>query len=100
MRYFPTAQDPAVWEVKRLGVIAPVRGRDLGRRLMDAVTAAGSQAGIRALQIGIRADQPRLLRYYEAQGFVGDDSVKLGSSNPRTAPAITMTRQLMPGALA
>ncbi len=96
VRYFPVAQDPMVWEVKRLGVIARLRGRDLGRRLMDAVTAAASQAGVRALQIGIRADQPRLLRYYEAQGFVRDDSVQLSSSNPRTAPAITMIRRLTP----
>lgn len=92
VRYFPTAQDPKVWEVKRLGVIAGLRGRDLGRRLMDAVIAAALREGIRALQIGIRADQPRLVRYYEAQGFTRDDAVTLSGGNPRTPPAITMTR--------
>ena len=96
VRYFPTAQDPTVWEVKRLGVIAALRGRDLGRRLMDAVTAAALREGVRAIQIGIRADQPRLVRYYEAQGFTRDDSVKLSGGNPRTAPAITMTRRSTP----
>jgi GNAT superfamily N-acetyltransferase len=96
VRHFPTARDATVWEVKRLGVIARLRGHDLGRRLMDAVSAAALRAGVRALQIGVRADQPRLVRYYEAQGFSRDDSVLLSGNNPRTAPAITMTRQLTP----
>lgn len=100
VRHFPVGGDAAVWEVKRLGVIAAWRGRGLGERLMQAVADAAHRQGVRRLQIGIRADQPRLIRFYEALGFRLDDSVRLSAPNPRTAPAITMSRTLAARAMA
>jgi len=94
VRHFPIAGDAARWEVKRLGVLPSLRGRGLGERLMQAVADAARRQGVRRLQIGIRADQPRLVRFYEALGFRLDGSVRLSAQNPRTAPAITMSRAL------
>lgn len=94
VRHFPVGGDATVWEVKRLGVIAAWRGRGLGERLMQAVTDEARRQAVRRLQIGIRADQPRLIRFYETLGFRLDDSVRLSAQNPRTAPAITMSRTL------
>jgi GNAT superfamily N-acetyltransferase len=94
VRHFPCASDPSVWEVKRLGVLAALRRRGLGMRLMTAVEDAARRAGVHALQIGIRADQPRLIRYYENLGFELDDSVRLSSQNPNTTPAVTMSKRL------
>jgi len=96
VRYFPAARDPGVWEVKRLGVIPAWRGRGLGKALMDAVVSAARRAGVRGLQIGIRADQPKLIDFYTALGFAPDDEVILSATNPRTAPPVTMSLTLPP----
>lgn len=96
VRYFPAARDARAWEVKRLGVRPAWRGRGLGKALMDAVETAARRAGVHALQIGIRADQPRLIDYYAVMGFVRDDAVELSAANPRTAPPVTMSRRLGP----
>lgn len=95
VRYFPVAQQPLSWEIKRLGVIAAHRGQGLGARLMDTVHAQARSQGVQRLQLGIRADQPRLVAFYEQLGYVLDDAVTLSAQNPLTVAAITMSRRLM-----
>jgi GNAT superfamily N-acetyltransferase len=94
VRYFPVATQPLSWEIKRLGVIAAHRGKALGALLMDAVHERAQAESVRMLQLGVRADQPRLVSFYAQLGYASDDSVTLSAQNPLTVAAITMSRRL------
>ena len=95
VRYFPVARQPLSWEIKRLGVIAAHRGQGLGALLMDAVHEQARSEAVQVLQLGIRADQPRLVSFYEQLGYALDDAVTLSAQNPHTIAAITMSRRLV-----
>jgi GNAT superfamily N-acetyltransferase len=94
VRHFPSADDPTSWEVKRLGVLAPLRRRGLGAALMGAVDGAARRSGVRSLRLGIRTDQPQLIPFYRGLGFEIDDSVRLASQHQATTSTITMSRRL------
>ena len=94
VRYLPVAGDERCWEVKRLGVSRARRGRGLGLLLMEAVESLARERGVRRIQLGVRRDQPRLLAFYAAQGYRDDPSVRLGSSNPRTDPPYTLSKEI------
>ena len=94
VRWLPVAHAEPSWEIKRMGIPRPARGAGHGARLAAAVEAAARAAGIRRLQLGVRADQPRLRDFWLALGFRHDDSVTLSSHNPETAPPITLSRAL------
>ena len=94
VRYFPLDHQGDCWEVKRLGVIAAHRKRGFGELMMNAVHARARSAGIARIQLGVRADQPNLVRFYEALGYKLDDTVVLSAQNPRTAAAITLSRRM------
>ena len=97
VRHFPGVDDPASWEVKRLGVLAPLRRHGLGAALMGAVESAACNAGVRSLVLGIRADQPQLISFYRRLGYEIDGAVRLASGNPATMSTVTMSRTLPPG---
>jgi hypothetical protein len=61
-----------------------------------AIERAARDACVLRLQLGVRADQPRLAAFRMALGFERDDTVSLSSPNPLTAPAVTMARRLPP----
>jgi hypothetical protein len=42
----------------------------------------------------VRADQPRLLAFYERLGYTLDASVQLSAHNPLTDPPVTLSRRL------
>jgi GNAT superfamily N-acetyltransferase len=94
VRWVPVAHTEPTWEIKRMGIPRPARGVGHGARLAAAVEAAARVAGIRRLQLGVRADQPRLRDFWLGLGFRPDDSVTLSSHNPATAPPITLSRLL------
>jgi ribosomal protein S18 acetylase RimI-like enzyme len=94
VRWLPVPHPQASWEVKRLGVLPGLRGRYLGERLMAALHLAAQTVRVQRIQLGVRADQPRLIDYYRALGYEVDASVALSSFNPRTATPVSMSRRL------
>ena len=94
VRWLPVPHQLPSWEVKRLGVLPALRGRYLGERLMAALHVAAQAARIERIQLGVRADQPRLIDFYLALGYAPDPAVSLSSHNPRTAAPVTMSRRL------
>jgi GNAT superfamily N-acetyltransferase len=98
VRFVPVPHPEPSWEIKRMGLLRPVRGLGLGALLAAAVEDAARAAGVRRLQLGVRRDQPRLVAFWVTLGFEADASVALSSHNPLTEPPVTMSRRLDPAA--
>jgi len=94
VRWLPVQHPLPTREVKRLGVLPALRGLGLARRLMNALLADAARAGVRRVQLGVRADQPRLIAFYQRHGFGLDTAVALSSINPLTAAPVTMSLRL------
>lgn len=72
-----------IWmEVKRIGVVPAMTGTGLGALILGALEADGQDAGMRGAQLAVRSDQPRLVDYYAALGYVLADNVDLTTMNP------------------
>ncbi len=79
-------------EIKRIGVLAEYRKQGFGERILRHLEAAGRQAGAEGAQLAIRLDQPRLIDFYEALGYVRAGDVELTTPNPRSPPPIGMRK--------
>jgi GNAT superfamily N-acetyltransferase len=87
------AGDARPWaEIKRVGVLRELRKLGLGGPLVAALEAAARAHGAVGIQLGVREDQPALVRFWEARGYVVADDVKLHTVNPLTPPPITMRK--------
>ena len=94
VRYFPVPHAEPSWEFKRLGVLHAFRGRGYGELLVRAIERAAPAQGVRRIQLGVRADQPRLVAFYERLGYTLDASVQLSAHNPLTDPPVALSRRL------
>jgi ribosomal protein S18 acetylase RimI-like enzyme len=94
VRYFPVPHDTPSWEFKRLGVLHAFRGRGYGELLVRAIERAAPAQGVRRIQLGVRADQPRLVAFYERLGYTLDAAVRLSAQNTLTDPPVTLSRGL------
>jgi GNAT superfamily N-acetyltransferase len=72
-----------VRELRKLGLGAP-----LVAPLEDAARSAGAVG----IQLGVREDQPKLVRFWEALGYVVASDVQLHTVNPLTPPPFTMRK--------
>lgn len=79
-------------EVKRIGVLPAFTGQGLGGTILEALEALGRAAGAKGAQLAIRADQPRLVSYYQAAGYVLAGDVELTTPNPLSSPPIGMRK--------
>jgi putative acetyltransferase len=52
-----------------IGLLAPYRGRGIGRRLMQAAIDAALLAGMTRIELTVRADNDRARRLYASLGF-------------------------------
>lgn len=99
-RYHPVpgpAGDAREWvEIKRVGVIRELRKRGLGAPLVAAIEQAAQVRGYAGAQLGVRHDQPRLIRFWEGQGYRLADDVQLHTVNPLT-PTPTFMRKWFEG---
>lgn len=95
-RYHPVAGpagDAQAWvELKRVGVLAELRGQALGAPLVGALERAAQDGGYGGSQIGVRSDQPRLLRFWEGLGYRQADDVQLHTVNPLTPKPFTLRK--------
>jgi RimJ/RimL family protein N-acetyltransferase len=53
-----------------IGMLPHVRGRGLGRRLMQAAIEAARERGMERIQLGVFASNTRAIALYESLGFV------------------------------
>lgn len=95
-RFHPAAGpagDVRPWaEIKRVGVLRDLRKFGLGAPLVAAIEAGARAQGAVGIQLGVREDQPALVRFWEAQGYARADDVKLHTVNPLTPPPFTMRK--------
>ncbi|HML48766.1 MAG TPA: GNAT family N-acetyltransferase [Clostridia bacterium] len=62
------------YEITRLAVAPEYRHRGYGRRLMDAACDRARAMGLAEIGLGMADANKVLKRWYEAQGFVADES--------------------------
>ncbi|MEP7210028.1 MAG: GNAT family N-acetyltransferase [Alphaproteobacteria bacterium] len=96
-RFHPVAGptgDPREWvEIKRVGVLKSWRKHGLAIPLIAALEAEAVQRGHAGAQLGVRADQPRLIAFWLALGYALADDVQMHTVNPLTPPPITMRKR-------
>ncbi|MES2935568.1 MAG: GNAT family N-acetyltransferase [Pseudomonadota bacterium] len=65
-----------------MGIVAPHRGRGLGRTLLEATIAKARATGIERIELTVREKNARAIALYEKMGFVHEgrhvNSVKIG----------------------
>ena len=89
------AGDARPWaEIKRVGVMRELRKLGLGAPLVMALEDGARAGGAAGVQLGVREDQPRLVQFWEALGYVVADDVQLHTVNPLTPPPVTMRKWL------
>jgi GNAT superfamily N-acetyltransferase len=87
--------DARPWaEIKRVGVMRELRKLGLGAPLVTALEDGARAGGAAGVQLGVREDQPRLVQFWEALGYVVADDVQLHTVNPLTPPPVTMRKRL------
>lgn len=69
VRWLPIDDQHDVWEIRRMGILPAYRGYDLSQHLLEAVIHEAYIQDVEEIQLGVRADQPRLLDFYAALGF-------------------------------
>lgn len=79
-------------EVKRIGVLPSHTGQGLGAVILAALEQQGRETGAEGAQLAIRADQPRLVDFYAALGYLPADDVDLTTNNPLSPPPFGMRK--------
>ena len=87
------AGEPEWVEIKRVGVLSALRKLGLGAPLVLAIEGVARARGYAGAQLGVRDDQPRLIRFWEGLGFAVADDVKLHTVNPLTPPPFTLRKR-------
>lgn len=89
----PPAGGTGRWiEIKRIGILPDRQKAGLGRLILEALEAAGLDAGAEGAQLAVRTDQPKLVTYYQARGYELADDVTLTTPNPRSPDPIGMRK--------
>lgn len=84
-----------VGEIGSLVVGASFRRQGLAGKLLAAAIAKARQAGLRAVEIGVQADQPAILDFYRRMGFQPERGLKRELSHSRSpAPLLQLRMQL------
>jgi ribosomal protein S18 acetylase RimI-like enzyme len=76
-----------------MGVLAPYRGRGLGRALLREALDAAARAGITRVELDVYASNARAMSLYQAEGFV-EEGRKRGARilDGRTEDLVVMAR--------
>ncbi|MDZ4760154.1 MAG: GNAT family N-acetyltransferase [Alphaproteobacteria bacterium] len=87
-------RDPRHWvEIKRVGVLRAYRKAGLGAELVHVLEGEARRRGYAGAQLGVRADQPRLVSFWSRLGYLEAVDVVLHTENPLT-PKPTHMRKL------
>ena len=79
-------------EIKRIGVLPAFQKQGLGAVILKALEDMGREAGAEGAQPAIRADQPRLIVFYQGLDYLPADDVELTTPNPRSPPPFGMRK--------
>ena len=79
-------------EIKRIGVLPAFQKQGLGVVILDALEQMGREIGAAGAQLAIRADQPRLIVFYEGLDYLPADDVELTTPNPLSPPPFGMRK--------
>jgi GNAT superfamily N-acetyltransferase len=82
-------------ELKRVGILKTHRKLGLGGPLVLALEAEAQRRAFPGAQIGVRHDQPGLVRFWSALGYRTADDVRLHTVNPLTPPPTTMRKRFV-----
>jgi len=96
VRWLPLDGAPDVWEILRMGLLPAVRGHKRSDHLLAAVAEAARAAAVTELRLAVRHDQPRLLDFYAAHGFVMAAELAYNHANPLEPAPPMMRRRLCP----
>ena len=84
-----------VGEIGSLVVGAPFRQQGLAHQLLTAAIAQARRAGLQAVEIGVGADQPAILEFYQRVGFRREEDEKKELSHPGSpVPVVQLRMQL------
>lgn len=81
-------------EIKRIGVLPTFQKQGLGAVILHALEDMGREIGAEGAQLAIRADQPRLIVFYQGLDYLPADDVELTTHNPRSPPPFGMRKIL------
>ncbi|HEY6774536.1 MAG TPA: GNAT family N-acetyltransferase [Oxalicibacterium sp.] len=93
-RWLPREDNPAIWEMLRIGVLPAFRGLDLSQQLVEAIIHHAYVNEVEELRLAVRHDQPRLLDLYSAYAFSEAPELEYAHANPMDPPPIVMRRIL------
>jgi GNAT superfamily N-acetyltransferase len=100
-RFYPVpgpSGDSREWvEIKRVGVLKSHRKLGLGAPLVVFLEAEAQRRGYPGAQLGVRADQPRLVAFWASLGYIPTDDVQMHTVNPLTPPPTTMRKRFETG---
>lgn len=94
VRWAPQDDDPAVWEIRRMGLLPAQRGNNLSQHLLEAVIHHALESGTAELRLAVRSDQPKLAGYYAAFGFEAAEELDYAGANPAEPAPCIMRRVL------
>ena len=94
VRWSPLDLDPAIWEIRRMGVLPEWRGANLSQHLLEAVIHQALESGAAELRLAVRSDQPKLIDFYAAFGFELAAELEYAHANPAEPSPAVMRRVL------
>lgn len=94
VRWLPQDADEDAWDILRMGILPPYRGRNLSQLLLEAVVHHAQTANVSTLHLAVRNDQSRLLDLYAAYDFEVAPELEYVHANP-LEPAPTVMRRLL-----
>lgn len=71
--------EPGVFELRKMYLSPAARGKGVGRALLDEACAFCRRAGGKTLVLDTIEEMTRAIRFYEAAGFVRDDTQVRGA---------------------
>ena len=79
-------------EIKRIGVLPAFQKQGLGAVILHELEQMGRETSAAGAQLAIRADQPRLIVFYEGLDYLSADDVELTTPNPLSPPPFGMRK--------
>ena len=94
VRWSPLDLEPDIWEIRRMGVLAPYRGTNLSQHLLEAIIHHAQTCSVTELRLAVRSDQPKLIDFYAAFAFELAEELDYSHANPAEPAPLVMRRLL------